>query len=178
MENYFDTPDVLTPQSLALFQTNKEQRTSFVNNIIDSLDKGEANPLEVLLQAKGLEDILTQLTSTDAKKNKNVGAAERFKEFVLDAFKTQGDGQKSFDFHNAKFTKMEAGTKYHYENCNDPVLIDLYSRRDDLLDKIKKREAFLQTVPPDGVEIRHEDELVMIYPPYKTSTTTISVSLK
>lgn len=182
MENYFDTPDTLSTKSiLALFETDKEQRKTFVTDIINKLDEGQVNPLEVHLQVKAMEDIITQLTSTDPEKNKeNIEAAKKYKEHLADAFKNYNNGQKSFDFHNAKFTQMETGTKWHYENTNDPVITDLYKQRDELAAKIKERETFLQNVPEKGLVITDEatGETVTIYKPYKTSTTSISVRLK
>lgn len=181
MENYFDTPDTLTTKSiLALFETSKEQRKSFVDDIISRLDEGEVNPLVVHLQVKCMEDIITQLTSTDKEKNKNLEAAIKYKEHLFDAFKNNAAGQKSFGFHNATFRQMEAGSRWQYENTEDPVLGELYEQQDALKKKIKERETFLQAVPEAGIEITDENtgEVVRVFKPYKTSTTTIAVTLK
>jgi hypothetical protein len=76
-----------------------------------------------------------------------------------------------------KIETMEGGTKYHYENCNDPIYQELLIEQDKLNERIKSRELFLKTIPVNGMDIRHEDELVTIFPPYKTSTTTYKVTL-
>jgi hypothetical protein len=182
MENYFDQQvEMSTKSILALFETTKEQRRSFVNDILQRLEDGEVDPLEVHLQVKAMEDVILQLTSTDKEKNKgNLEAAMQYKNILIDAFANRAAGQKSFDFHNSKFTVMEAGAKYHYENCNDPELHELYEQQKKLVEKIKAKEKFLQNVPSKGQLLTSEEtgETYMVYPPYKTSTTTISVKLK
>jgi hypothetical protein len=182
MENYFDTPAEMSTKSiLALFETTKEQRRSFVNDILQRLEDGEVDPLEVHLQVKAMEDVILQLTSTDKEKNKgNLEAAIQYKNILIDAFANRAAGQKSLDFHNSKFTVMEAGTVWHYENTEDPVISDLYQQQEDLKKKIKEREKFLQNVPAEGLLVTDEatGETYKVYKPYKTSTTTISVKLK
>jgi hypothetical protein len=181
MENYFDTPDVNDAKSiLALFETNKAQRKDFVDDILTRLDEGQVNPLVVQLQVKCMEDILTQLTSTDKEKNKNLEAAIKYKKHLAEAFTNYAEGQKSFSFHNATFRQMEAGSRWQYENTEDPVLGELYEQQEVLKKKIKERETFLQGLPEDGVTITDENtgQVVRIFRPYKTSTTTIAVNLK
>jgi hypothetical protein len=181
MENYFDQDVEMSPKStLALFETNKAQRKSFVDGVLAGLSEGEVNPLIVHLQVKAMEDIITQLTSSDKQKNKNLEAAKEYKSHLLDAFTKNCNGQKSFDFHNAKFTQIETGTKWHYENTEDPVLGELYEKQQELEKKIKERETFLQAVPESGLVVTDPEtgETYTVYKPYKTSTTSVSVTLK
>lgn len=170
MDNYFDTPDTLTTSSiLALFETNKDQRKSFVNDVLQRLNDGQLNPLEVHLQVKAMEDIIKQLT-----------ADKDYKNFLDDAARNQSEGQRSFVFHNAEFTKTEVGTKYDYEVCQDTVWEMLNSQINGLVEQRKQREKFLQTVPVKGLVVTDElsGETVKIYPPSKSSTSTIAVKLK
>jgi hypothetical protein len=55
---------------------------------------------------------------------------------------------------------------------------DLLSRQAELDMAIKERQSFLKGIPAQGMETLFEDELVTLYPPTKTSTTSISVNLK
>lgn len=165
--------------SLSLFETNKAQRAEFVQSIVTKLEEGEQDPLKVHLQVKAMEDIITQLTSTDEKKNKNVHLAQRYKTLLYEAFTNHACGAKTVEHHNARFTQTETGSKWHYEKTEDPVLLELYKQRDELAEQIKNREKFLQAVPKEGMDIITADgEAVKVYPPYKTSTTSISVTLK
>lgn len=164
--------------NLKLFDTTKAQRTEFVNEIIEALDEGIIDPLEIHLQLEAMENIIDQLTSTDEKKNKNIAAAIRYRQLLLEA--AEKHHTKSFEFHSAKFTISETGTKYDYSNCGDDAYFELVTQRNELDEKIKAREKFLQTVPTSGLLVTNEDtgELSKVYPPSKKSTTSISVSLK
>ena len=56
MENLLE----MQPTSIvALFQTNKEQRQSFASQVIQSVTEGNVNPLNVHLQLKAMEDIIS-----------------------------------------------------------------------------------------------------------------------
>jgi hypothetical protein len=169
--------ELSAPSILQLFETTKEQRTSFVNDIIEKLNDGVIDPLKVHLQVKSLEDIINQLTNTTEKTNKNFQAAVTYKKILLEAYSNYGAG-KEFEFANAKFQQKEVGTKYDYSGCNDAVINDLLVQKAALDAKIKERESFLKTIAAAGLETIVEDEVVTIYPPSKSSTTSIAVTLK
>lgn len=166
-----------TSNILSLFETNKEQRTSFVNDVVDRLRNGEIDPLKVHLQIKAMEDIITGLTSTDEKKNKLFTAAIDYKAMLLQAAEKYG---KKFQLHNAEFSIKEVGTVYDWSQCNDFQLADLLSTQEQIKEKIKERQDFLKTVPVNGILITDSEtgETFMVYPPSKSSTTSVAVSLK
>jgi len=89
-------------------------------------------------------------------------------------------GQKSFQFHNAKFEIKETGVKYDFSKCEDEVLTRLYSQQSELDAKVKSRESMLKTVPAKGMIITDEEtgETFTVYPPAKSSTTSVAVTLK
>lgn len=76
-----------------------------------------------------------------------------------------------------KFENAEVGIKYNFSQCNDPVLVELEANAKDALEKLKERQDFLKKLPAAGIEIRHEDELVAIYPPSKSSTSSYKITL-
>lgn len=150
---------------IRLFETTKDQRSSFVVQIIDKLESGNADPLETHLQVKCMEETIKQITSNDTYKN-----------YVLEAAQKEG---KSFAFHNAKFEVKETGVKYDYSKCADPEYAELAAKMETLKEQVKAREAFLKTVPVSGMDIITTDgEAVKVYPPSKTSTTSVAVTLK
>jgi hypothetical protein len=167
-----------TPQKLALFQTTKDERKSFVQDLITALNEGELKPLDIHLQVKAMEDIICQLTDTNEKTNKNFTAAIRYKQLLLEA--AEQYSQKSFEYQNAKFEIKEVGTKYDYSMCNDEEYFELVKQKEELDKKIKAKEKFLQTIPVSGVVITSPEtgETYTVYPPSKKSTTAVSVSLK
>lgn len=149
---------------LSMLETTKEQRTSFVNQVIERIEEGSVSPLTIHLQVKCTEDLLKQL-----KDNPTYKAA------VLEASEKMG---KSFTHHNGKFEIKEMGTKYDYSQCNDAEYNALIADKMVLDEKLKQREAFLKNTPPHGIEVRRDDELVTIFPPSKSSTTAVAVTLK
>jgi hypothetical protein len=154
----------LTLTNLGLFETDKEQRKEFVNQVIEGLNEGSVDPLKVHLQVKCMEDIIKQLTSS-----------KEYKEICLTEAVKFG---RNFEHHNAKFEIKEMGVKYDYSNCNDPILKEYEKELKAIEEVIKTRQSILKTLPSEGMEIIVEDELVRIYPPSKTSTTTVTVNLK
>ena len=166
-----------TTSILALFETSKEQRNSFVTDLVERIKEGEVNPLKVHIQVKAMEDIITQLTSTDEKKNKNIASALTYRSFLLDAAEKNG---KKFQMFNAEFKIGETGTKYDYSKCGDDDLIAMLAEMEILKSKIDERQSLLKTLPAAGIDMvmQTTGEVVKTYPPSKTSTTSVSVSLK
>ncbi len=154
---------------LSLFETNKQQRQSFVSNVLKALDDGTANPLKVHLHIKSMDDIIKQLNDN-----------KTYKDLLLTSFKEQSAGQKNFEYYNSKFEQKEVGTKYDYSNCNDPELLVLQEAATNAANELKARQEFLKTIPTKGIEIveKTTGEMLTIYPPSKTSTTSVAVTLK
>lgn len=79
-----------------------------------------------------------------------------------------------------KIEPIEAGVKYDYSECNDPVLKRLLDKKEQLDKEIKDRQKFLQAVPYKGMSINDEEtgEIdITVYPPVKSSTSTIKLTL-
>ena len=153
-----------TVNILSLFQTNKSERQSFVTDVIERLESGEADPIKVHAQCKKMEDIVKALTGNEVYKSVLIEAVER--------------NGKKFNSFDAEFSVKEAGVKYDFSQCNDRVMMDLEYQQTSIDNEVKARQAFLKTVPQAGIEIREGDELVTVYPPSKTSTTTVNVILR
>lgn len=161
------TQDLTTTSILALFQTTKEERQSFTLDLIDKIQSGEADPLKVHLQIKCMEEIIKLLNSNTIYKKTVLEAAEKY-------------GEKSFEFMNSKIEIKEMGAKYNFEGCGDTEWEMLDSTARAAANDLKERETFLKTVPAKGLEIvdKLTGEMVTIYPPSKSSTTSIAVTLK
>jgi len=156
--------ELTTTSILSLFDTTKSQRQTFVTDVLEKIENGEVNPIKVHAQLKKIEDIFKQLTGNDT-----------YKKYLLDDVEKNG---KKFEAFNAEFSVKEAGVKYDYSQCNDRELNSLMAAQETLDETVKNRQTFLKTVPVQGLEIRDGDELVTIYPPSKSSSTTVNVILK
>jgi hypothetical protein len=152
-------------EKLALFETSKKDREDIVSDVMYKLDQGLLSPFKVLSELKSMEDIV-----------KKIAGSEWFKAMTLEEARKYPD--KVIEMYNATFQIKEQGTKYDYSVCNDPVLKALHEQQDTIDQQVKEREAFLKTVPVQGLETLIEDELVTLFPPAKTSTTGITTTLK
>lgn len=155
---------VPTTSLLSFFDIDKESRKAFAESLILGLKEGLSNPLKIHYQIKCIEDFVKTLTS-DAE----------YKTLLLDEASKYG---KSFEHLNAKFEVKEMGVKYDYSVCNDPTYNKLKAQLTIIEDELKSREKYLKAIPPQGVQTLLEDEVVTLYPPAKSSTTSITVNLK
>lgn len=156
--------NITTQTDLSLFETSKSERQTFAQSVINSAKEGLINPLKLHLQVKCLEDLIKQITQSP-----------EYKDLTLEEAYKYG---KSFEQYNAKFEIKEMGVKYDYSQCGDPIITDLLQQQSDLETKIKERQSLLKAIPITGQEILIGDEVVTVYPPIKTSTTSISINLK
>jgi hypothetical protein len=156
--------NITTYTDLTLLLTSKGERQEFAQVVVNNAKEGLINPLKLHLQVKCLEDLIKQITSNPD-----------YKELTLDEAYKHG---KTFEQYNAKFEIKEMGVKYDYGACNDPIMNDLLGQQAELEERIKERQKFLKGIPSKGLETLIEDEVITLYPPAKSSTTTISVNLK
>lgn len=158
--------DITTQGILSLFETTKEQRSTFVADIIERLDNGEIDPIKAHLQIKAMESIV-----------KDLNANEHYKAAVLAAAEKNG---RKFSAFNAEFAIKEMGVKYDYTYCGNTDLLLKQQQLEKLAAEIKELQDFLKKVKPEGVTVVDEETGAVnkFYPPSKSSTTSVVVTLK
>jgi len=146
--------------------TTKEERTQVVREIFNELLEGRINAMELHIRMKCIEEVVKQLTSMPA-----------YKAIVLEDAEKHG---KSFQYHNAKVDIREMGVKYDYSVCGSSALADLYEKQEAINDAIKDLEMYHKQLPTSGIQvvIQSTGEVETHYPPAKTSTTNVAVTLK
>lgn len=161
------THELSSTSILSLFETNKEQRMSFAMGVVEALEQGRVDPLKIHLQVKCLEDIIKLLNANSIYKDQVLVAAQRY-------------GEKSFQFQNSKVEIKEVGVKYDFKQCGDPVLDRLQWELEKAEKAVKDREALLKTVSEKGLTVTEEEtgETFTVYPPAKSSTTSVAITLK
>lgn len=160
------TQELKSTNLLSLFDTTKQERQEFIDDVLARLDEGNLDPLKVHLQVKSMESIIEGLTKS-----------ETYKSFVLDA--AQKHGSKTFEFGNASIQIKEAGTKYDYSQCGDVVYAKLEKEAAEINEKLKARQKFLQSITGFLPVLDEETgQIYNCYPPSKSSSTTVSVTLK
>jgi hypothetical protein len=146
--------------------TTKEERTQVVHEIFQELLNGRINPMELHIRMKCIEEVVKQLTSMPA-----------YKAIILEDAEKHG---KSFQYHNAKVDIREVGVKYDYSVCGSSALAELYQKQEAINDAIKEHEAYHKPLPTSGIQVLNPStgEVETHYPPAKTSTTSVAVTLK
>jgi hypothetical protein len=146
--------------------TTKEERTAVVREIFQELLEGRINPMELHMRMKCIEEVVKQLTSMPA-----------YKAIILEDAEKHG---KSFQYHNAKVDIREMGVKYDYSLCGNGALAEMYEKQEAINDAIKNLEMYHKQLPTSGISvvIQSTGELETHYPPAKTSTTSVAVTLK
>ena len=152
---------------IGLIETSKADRKEFVSNLVAKVINEELDGLEVHTKLKNLEGII-----------KAVNESKEYKEAILDA--AYKHGEKGFELHNAAFRTGEVGVKYDFSKCGDPALVALIAQLEEIKEAVKKQETFLKTVPSEGLELLDKEtgEAYTVYPPSKSSTTALIVTLK
>jgi RecA-family ATPase len=148
---------------ITVLPSAKAEVSNFASQIISSVEAGEINPLSLKIRLKWFEKLIEAIDKPirDAVMNE----AMKF--------------EKSFEKDGFKIEQAEVGTKYDYSNCNDPTLNDLNERLDKLTQQKKDRETFLKSIN-GHVEVPDEmtGEMVVVYPPVKSSTSGLKFTAK
>ena len=146
--------------------TTKEERSQLVREIFDEVLNGRINPLELHLRLKSAEEVIKQLTGL-----------EPYKAILLDEAQRYG---KSFDYQTAKIDIREVGVKYDYSGCGNSELAALYDQQKAIEARIKVIETYHKGLPSAGVQVlvHPHGELETHYPPAKSSTTSVAVTMK
>lgn len=152
---------------VALFDTDKTSRETFAQSVIQSIVEGNVNPLAIHVQIKCMEDIIKKITEDSTYKEALLTEADRY-------------GGKTFEFHNAEIKKQEVGVKYDYSQCGSDDIDFLAANVEEAKTSLKNAETFYKNIPEEGKEVLQETtgEVKRVFPPAKTSTSSIVVKLK
>lgn len=142
---------------------NVQQRAEFTNQVLIDYEDGKWDLMKLHSAIKNLSMILDTLS-------------EAIKPDLIDLAGQSKEGYTGFGF---KITSMEGGVKYDFSKTNDHIYSSLLSLKKKAEADLKEREKFLKTIPYDGASLIDEDsgEIVKIYPPIKSSITTVKTEV-
>mgnify|MGYP007061387645 CR=1 FL=1 len=149
---------------LTVLPSNKSQINTFVERFRAELDAGYINPLDVAIQLKAMEELIKILRADELVRDRIMTEVEK-------------DPQKVFSYKGAKVERAETGVKYDFSGCNSSVLNDLYAKRKELLDQIKKTEDALKTIEKAETETYDKVTGEKINPPVRTSNSYVKITL-
>ena len=126
--------------------------------LIQQVDNGEVNAIDVALQLKVIEEFVKD-------------ARERLNKYTIDElYKHQGGKVNIYD---AKIETAETGVKYDYSG--DSTWAELKARSDESTSALKQREDILKKIPA-GFSLVDENGEAAIGPT-KSSTTSYKITL-
>lgn len=129
-------------------------------SIIQDVEDGWQNPLDLLVRIKALESLCEQVRS----------GVETM------ALAEMGMHGRRADVLGAKVEQCEVGVKYDFSNC--PKWNALSGKEKSLVEERKDRESFLKALSKPIVETDMESgETIEVYPASKTSKTSLKITL-
>lgn len=138
----------------------------YTKNAVDAIVNGEVNPLTAYLNL-----------AKHVKVCDSIIKDERVKSLAIAELEKYGKDQRTFGDCSADV--VEAGTKYDFEACGDIIWAELNAKATDIAEELKARETFLKSLSKPLTEVDPDTgETWTIYPPVKTSKTTIKTTFK
>ena len=148
--------------TITVFPSSWEELRNY-HGIIKAEIMASNNPLKIRAKLEWLKKVLDNIL--DDKELK-----EHFlKEFFL------YEKEKIVKFEGVEMYQMEAGTKYDYKGCGDPLWNDLDKQIAELSAKKKERENLLKAAKDGFVD---PETGVFVMPAKKTSTTVVACKIK
>ena len=145
-------------------QLNKQQIKQMATELVSNLSEN-GNVIEAIETLARMELLIKEIKSNND-----------FTEYALSEIAKFGKLHTTSS--GTKIELAEVGTKYHFELCNDEILKDLEEQFANIESQIQARKDFLKTIPGEGLDIiTAGGELVRIYPPYKTSTSSFKTTI-
>ena len=150
--------------TLSVLPSNRDQIRSFSRQLKDEILSGNTDPLKALVQLKFIEKMLEDILKD-----------EELDRLFVKELQLYGK-EKTVEIAGAKLMQTEVGTKYDYEASGDPKWLDLKKESTEVLERLKEREKFLQTIPYDQGVVDPDTGVFITRPP-KTSKTKVKVTL-
>ena len=149
------------------------------NKLYYNILEGKMSSVSIVEFFKFTEDVHKKVKELTDDKGENP-----FSDLVRTEIANNSDDGKTFTTSNViKLSLIEAGVKYDYSKCNDPILVDLEKQMAKLKKDVDARQKFLQSVQgmmlitvadPETGEML---ENIEVYPPIKTSTSTFKTEI-
>lgn len=156
--NTNETNPSLLHNSVAITESIQALR----NKILD----GEVDALAAFINLGRAEKIIAEVKKDPAVVDCALNAFSRY-------------GQKTVAIGDCEVTEAQTAIKYDFSECGDAELNELYQKKSSNDAAIKEREGFLKQVKkPTLIAEPETGELYTIYPPVKSSKTTLKLTYK
>jgi hypothetical protein len=149
--------------TLSQLPETKQQIETFAHSLEQGLNNGQIIASDLLRFQKAMEKVFEKIKPT----------------LIENALNEISQYEKNSVIKGSEFSIVEAGVKYDYSNCNDPVYNEHFQNLENAKERLKERETFLKCIK-EPMHFINEDtgEAITLYPPKKTSSTTLKVTFK
>ncbi len=149
--------------TLSQLPETKQQIETFAYSLEQGLNNGQIVASDLLRFQKAMEKVFEKIKPT----------------LIENALNEISQYEKNSVIKGSEFSIVEAGVKYDYSNCNDIEYNTLTIQLEALKSTLKDRETFLKSIKePLQMIDETSGEVYTIYPPKKTSSTTLKVTFK
>jgi hypothetical protein len=149
--------------TLSQLPETKKQIETFAYSLEQGLINGQIVASDLLRFQKAMEKVFEKIKPT----------------LIENALQEISQYEKNTSIKGTEFSIVEAGVKYDYSDCNDLEYNTLTIQIEALKSTLKDRETFLKAIKqPIQMIDETSGECYTIYPPKKTSTTTLKVTFK
>jgi hypothetical protein len=149
--------------TLSQLPETKQQIETFAHSLEQGLNNGQIIASDLLRFQKAMEKVFEKIKPT----------------LIENALNEISQYEKNSVIKGSEFSIVEAGVKYDYSNCNDPVYNEHFQTLENAKERLKERETFLKCIK-EPMHFINEDtgEAITLYPPKKSSSTTLKVTFK
>jgi hypothetical protein len=149
--------------TLSQLPETKQQIETFAYSLEQGLNNGQIIASDLLRFQKAMEKVFEKIKPT----------------LIENALNEISQYEKNSVIKGSEFSIVEAGVKYDYSNCNDLEYNTINTQLECLKSTLKDRETFLKSIKePLQMIDEGSGEVYTIYPPKKTSSTTLKVTFK
>jgi hypothetical protein len=149
--------------TLSQLPETKQQIETFAYSLEQGLNNGQIIASDLLRFQKAMEKVFEKIKPT----------------LIENALNEISKFEKNAVIKGSEFSIVEAGVKYDYSDCNDLEYNMLNTQLEALKSTLKERETFLKAIKaPKQMIDENSGEVYSVYPPKKTSSTTLKVTFK
>ena len=142
----------------------KTAQKEAVDRLVAQVTEGEIDAVETFIKAKSLYETLGAFLKDKGVVDTTISECEK-------------NGREGALYNGARMIVAEAGVRYDFSVCKDPKWSDLAAQKATIEAQLKERETFLRAIPGSQTIVNEETgEVVTVYPPAKTSSTTVKVT--
>lgn len=144
---------------------SKEKALEIVNRLVNGVNDGSIAPLQLLVKLKFCEQII------DA-------TLEQIRTACIDEASKYQKGE-DIRMLGAELKVKEAGVKYDFSGCNDPIYTSYETIINTNKELLKSRSTLLKSIKTKTTIVDEETgETFELNPPSKKSTTVVEVRIK